>query len=99
MAETSSVPSLRVCMRTLLEGALAYFGRELDATGPERGDDAAVHEQVAACDEARLGAEQERRGGRDLVRRAHALRRRRVDQRPVGRADWRVELVLREGRE
>src|SRR4051795_13373837 len=45
---------------------------QVPAAGAQRGDDAAVHEQVAAGDEAVFGAEQEGRGGRALVGRADA---------------------------
>src|SRR3954463_13102448 len=45
-------------------------GGQTPAAGAQGGDHAAVHEQVAAGDEARLGAEQEGGGGGDLVGRA-----------------------------
>src|SRR5688572_6263527 len=65
--------------------ANADVGGELDATRAERRDDAAVHEQVAAGDEARLRTHEERRRRRDFVRRAHSLGGRRLDERPIHR--------------
>src|SRR5215203_312192 len=61
-------------------------------------DDAAIGQEIAACDEAGVGPEQVGSGNRNLFRWCHVAGGRRSDHCTVAVADRRVELVLGQGR-